>query len=135
MTTFNLEKLSVLVELPVRTIRFYIQKGMVDRPDGARKTAVYGQRHVEQLLQIKKWQSAGLSLDRIQQILNQETAELPPEPQPEAGSIRLTSKIHLSPGVELEIDPDKARLTTEKIRDFASQIAAMLAQLDNGESS
>lgn len=118
----NLQELSVLVDLPIRTIRYYIQKGMVDRPLGARKSATYGQEHVEQLLQIKKWQAAGLSLERIAQILSNDVSELPPAPIEVPGSIKLCSKVHLAPGLKLEIDPGQVTFTTEQIRILARKI-------------
>lgn len=36
---FTLDDLSRLVELPKRTIRYYIQQGLVDRPEGAKRGA------------------------------------------------------------------------------------------------
>ncbi len=52
-----------------RTVRYYIQKGLVDRPEGVGKGAFYSHTHLEQLLAIRKWKTAGLSLERIQDIL------------------------------------------------------------------
>lgn len=37
--TFTLEELCALVEMDKRKIRFYIQKGLVDRPEGTGKGA------------------------------------------------------------------------------------------------
>ena len=63
--TYSLQELAALVELPERTVRYYIQLGLVDRPEGETRAARYGERHLEQLLEIRKWQRAGLSLERI----------------------------------------------------------------------
>jgi hypothetical protein len=59
--TFSLDEISVLAELPRRTVRYYIQCGLIDRPQGIGKGAFYSERHVEQLLLVRKWQLAGLS--------------------------------------------------------------------------
>ena len=32
--TYSFDALCTLVELPARTVRYYIQLGLVDRPDG-----------------------------------------------------------------------------------------------------
>ena len=63
--SYPLSELCVLAGLPPRTVRYYIQIGLVDRPQGETRAARYGARHLEQLLQIKKWTAAGVSLERI----------------------------------------------------------------------
>ena len=38
-TEFSLDEIAALAELPKRTVRYYIQIGLVDRPEGAAKGA------------------------------------------------------------------------------------------------
>src|SRR5438876_6270293 len=61
-----------------RTIRYYTTLGLIDRPRAMRgRTALYGRRHVLQLVTIKRWQGHGLSLSEIQQrLLGLSDAEL-----------------------------------------------------------
>ena len=50
-----------------RAIRWYTTIGLVDRPLGMRgRTALYGPRHLQQLVAIKRWQAEGRSLAQIQ---------------------------------------------------------------------
>ena len=50
-----------------RAIRWYTTIGLVDRPLGMRgRTALYGPRHLQQLVAIKRWQAQGRSLSQIQ---------------------------------------------------------------------
>src|SRR5262245_38788847 len=50
-----------------RTIRYYTTLGLLDRPKSFRgRTALYGRRHLLQLLAIKRLQSRKLSLEEIQ---------------------------------------------------------------------
>jgi len=52
----------------LRTIRYYTTLGLLDRPAEMRgRTALYGQRHLLQLVAIKHLQARGLSLSQIQQ--------------------------------------------------------------------
>ena len=44
--TFTLDELATLAELPRRTVRYYIQCGLVDRPQGIGKGALYTERHI-----------------------------------------------------------------------------------------
>ena len=54
-------KTFTLVEMNKRKIRFYIQKGLIDRPEGTGKGAYYTHRHLEKLLTVRKWKEACLS--------------------------------------------------------------------------
>src|ERR671930_1522315 len=50
-----------------RAIRWYTTLGLVDRPAAMRgRTALYGRRHLLQLVAIKRLQSAGRSLAEVQ---------------------------------------------------------------------
>jgi DNA-binding transcriptional MerR regulator len=53
-----------------RTIRYYTTLGLLDRPLEMRgRTALYGPRHLWQLVAIKRLQARGLSLSEVQQRL------------------------------------------------------------------
>src|SRR5215467_8773892 len=53
-----------------RTIRYYTTLGLVDRPAAMRgRTALYGMRHLLQLVAIKRLQADGRSLAEVQQEL------------------------------------------------------------------
>src|SRR5947209_10097936 len=53
-----------------RTIRYYTTLGLLDRPAEMRgRTALYGPRHLLQLVAIKKLQASGLTLVQVQERL------------------------------------------------------------------
>ncbi|NUR27106.1 MAG: MerR family transcriptional regulator [Catenulispora sp.] len=58
-------------EVPdVRTIRYYTSIGLLDRPAAMRgRTALYGRRHLAQLVAIKRLQAEGLTLTEVQRRL------------------------------------------------------------------
>jgi DNA-binding transcriptional MerR regulator len=123
MSDFSLTELSELVAIPVRSIRFYIQKGLVNRPDGGRKNATYNDVHFEQLIQIKKWQNAGLSLDRIAELLVEaQCDDLPPMPQPKVGDINVLTQVHIAAGLVLQVDPTLVKLNSSQIRTLAVEV-------------
>jgi DNA-binding transcriptional MerR regulator len=121
---FNLDELSSLTELTKRTIRFYIQTGLLSKPTGVGRGSHYNQRHLEDLLEIRKWQRAGLSLERIQRLLtDQDNAEpLPPLPRRQPGSVEVWSHLLVGEGVELIIEPSRAQLSPEQVRALASAV-------------
>ncbi len=121
---YTLDELSGLVELPRRTVRYYIQIGLVNRPDGAGRGAHYTSQHLEQLLEIRKWQQAGLSLERIRELLSADENEplIPPLRPRQAGTVEVWSHVVISDGIELTIDPQRANLTPEKVRELVKGV-------------
>jgi DNA-binding transcriptional MerR regulator len=77
-----------------RTVRYYGTIGLIDRPAAMRgRTALYGKKHVAQVVAIKRLQAMGRSLSEIQQLwptLDDQTlarmsgVELPPLARPPA---------------------------------------------------
>lgn len=122
-TTLSFDALCSTVDLPPRKVRYYIQMGLVDRPEGINRWARYGPRHVEQLLSIKKWQAAGLALERIKELLHGETGTLPPRRQ-EPGSVEVWSRLLVAPGIELHVEAGVAGLSPEALRDFFQRVLA-----------
>lgn len=122
--TFILRELADLVGLSIRTVRYYIQVGLIDRPEGGGRGAHYTKRHLEQLIEIRKWQQAGLSLKRIRELLKMDKTETlvpPPRPQ-EKGSIEIRSHVMIDRGIELTIDPARSNLTPEKVRQLVDSV-------------
>lgn len=121
----SLDQLCILAELPRRTVRYYIQLGLVDRPIGETRAAYYTDRHLQQLLTIRKWTEGGLSLDRIRALLEGAAPEVPPPPPRKAGSVEVMSHLIVTDGVELVIEPGRAGLKPEEVRRlFKSVLAA-----------
>jgi DNA-binding transcriptional MerR regulator len=103
----------------LRTIRYYTTLGLLDRPAAMRgRTALYGRRHVLQLVAIKRLQARGLSLALVQErVVGLSDAALrrlaaaqavappaPQAPQPPASASRADSFWRLQPA----LDEDRA---------------------------
>jgi DNA-binding transcriptional MerR regulator len=125
----SLSDLAALVELPERTVRYYIQLGLVDRPDGETRAARYGARHVEQLVAIRKWQQAGVSLERIRELLRGVDADVPPARPRGAGTVEVWSHLVVADGVELTIEPGRAGLSAEDVRRLFREVMAAYSRL------
>ena len=125
---FTLNELCVLADLPVRTLRYYVQNGLVDRPDGETRAARYGARHLEQVLLIKKWTAAGVSLERVRELLRGEEPGIPATSK-KAGSIEVCSHLSVADGLEVVIEPTRAGLTPEQVREFARGVMALYASI------
>lgn len=129
---FSLEELAALCELPARTVRYYIQRGLVDRPVGETRAAHYTQRHLEQLLTVRKWTRAGLSLDRVRELLAGPVPEVPPRPRG-PGTVEVWSHLVVDDGVELAIEPGRAGLRPEQVRALFVGVTRLMAEIRNEE--
>jgi len=118
---FSLDDLCALTSLPKRTVRYYIQMGLVDRPMGETKGAYYLAHHLDQLVQVKRLVQSGVNLERIRVVLEGALAPVPAR-QPTPGDIAVKSHIHIAPGIELSVDPQMAGLSAQEIRTLTAAI-------------
>lgn len=132
--SFSLDELCTLTDLPKRTVRYYIQIGLVDRPDGETRSARYHQKHLEQLLGIRKWTQAGLSLERIRALLS-DTVEPPAVRHERVGTIEVWSHFVLAEGVEVHLDPAAAQMSPEQTRQFFAAVKDIYQQLKQKDPS
>lgn len=72
---FTLEDLEKLSGLPMRTLRFYIQEGLLPGPDTRGKFARYSQEHLDYLLLIQRLKDIHLPLHQIKQLLDSMSPE------------------------------------------------------------
>ncbi len=131
-STFTLDELCTLSDCPKRTVRYYMQIGLVDRPIGGTKAAHYLPQHLDQLLKIRRLSDAGVSLERIREVLSGEAPPVPPR-QRKPGSVEVRSHLFIANGVELQISPEEAGLSPEQVRALVRAIIKTYQDL-HGES-
>lgn len=119
--TFTLDELCTLTDLPKRTARYYMQIGLVDRPIGETRAAHYLNRHLEQLLRIRQLTEAGVSLERIREVLAGGDTPVPVR-QRRPGAIEVRSHLYVAPGIELQISPEEAGMGPEQVRALISAV-------------
>lgn len=124
----TLNELCVLADLPVRTVRYYVQNGLIDRPQGETRAARYGTQQLEQLLLIKKWTAAGVSLERIRELLQGEEAPVPARTR-KPGSVEVCSHLYVADGLEVVIEPGRAQMSPEQVRAFTRGVMALYASI------
>jgi DNA-binding transcriptional MerR regulator len=125
MTHYALDDLVRITGLAKRTIRFYIQNGLVPHPEGERRGAYYLDGHLEALLRIKRLTAEGFSLERVKALLAS-PEELPRE-TPVPGRVSVRSHVFIAPGVELTVDPLEAALSTHEMRRLVGRVLEELS--------
>jgi DNA-binding transcriptional MerR regulator len=133
--TFTLDELCSLTDLTKRTVRYYMQLGLVERPIGETRAAHYTSRHLEQLLRVKQLTEAGVSLERIREVMAGGDTPVPTR-QRRPGSIEVRSHLFVAPGLEIQISPEEAGMTPEQVRAFVREVmqaAERVMRKDNDE--
>ena len=126
---FTIEDLAGLSGTSRRTIRFYVQSGILDRPEGTARGAYYTRRHLQRVLDILAWQAEGLTIEGIRQRLAAAAGETsPPKPR---SPIEIWTRITLADGVELQLNAEQAGLTSDQVRQLAAAIRAQLDGIRN----
>jgi DNA-binding transcriptional MerR regulator len=97
-----------------RTIRYYIQEGLLEPPAGRGRGGFYFDSHLNRLLEIRSLQDKGLKLAAISEILRRGE-------RPEVSYKReVWSKYPIQPGIEIHVSRDleekEGRALTEIIR-------------------
>lgn len=123
----SLEDLEMLAGCSRRTVRYYIQIGLLPRPVGGGRSAHYTGEHLEALLHIKRLTEAGVSLERIREVLAGGEPPVPPRAR-QPGEIEVRSHLYIAPGVEIQISPEKTGLSSEQIRAFARAVMTVAAK-------
>jgi len=130
---FNLEELCKLTDFSVRTVRYYMQLGLVDRPVGETRAAHYTQKHLDQLILIKRLTDSGISLERVGEVM---AGGEPPisTARKQPGSIEVKSHLFIAPGIELEISAEEAGMSPEQLRSMIKEIMVITKKvlLNNG---
>jgi DNA-binding transcriptional MerR regulator len=107
-----------------RTVRYYVQEGLLPPPFGVGRGNHYGRQHLDQLLRVKALQEAGHTLDEIRRAIDgQEDARLDAlsAGSPTAPSLarEVWRRITLAPGVELHVAGDVRLPSPGKMADLA----------------
>ena len=120
---YSLDSLVEQTGFSKRTIRFYIQQGVLDSPDGNTKGAVYTVDHLERLLLIRRLTKQGYSLSGIKQYLqNQDGHEIEPV---RPGTLEVWTKITLREGLEVHLNSTRAKLSTDEFRQLSKEIVSL----------
>lgn len=62
---YSIEELADLGGVSRRTVRYYVQEGLIPTPTGVGRGRHYDQTHLDRLLEVKALQASGRSLDEI----------------------------------------------------------------------
>jgi DNA-binding transcriptional MerR regulator len=104
-----------------RTVRYYVQEGLLPPPLGVGRGDHYGRQHLDRLLQVKALQEAGRSLDDIRQLLDD---GVPPAARAAVAVARplpreVWRRVTVAPGVELHVSGDVRLPSPARLQELA----------------
>ncbi len=104
-----------------RTIHFYVQQEVVDKPEGSKRGSYYTSVHLIQLLQVRRMRAEGYGLEAIRRrIRSAGKDEILPERKP--GSVAIYASLKVAEGVEVLVDSELSKLGPEQQRAFFSAV-------------
>src|SRR5919109_5558528 len=66
---YNLHNLAKKTGLTRRTIRYYVQRGLLPRPEGGGRGHYYTEEHLARIELIQQWRSQGVPLEKMKELL------------------------------------------------------------------
>jgi DNA-binding transcriptional MerR regulator len=106
-----------------RTVRYYVQEGLLPAPLGLGRGNHYGPAHLEQLLKVKAMQEAGRTLDEIKRWLSG-TADRASREQATESSPALDRsvwrRLTIAPGVEVHVSGGVRLPSPGKLNELAA---------------
>lgn len=106
---FAIGELADLGGVSRRTVRYYVQEGLLPAPFGVGRGDHYGPVHLERIQQVRAFQEQGLSLDEIRATLatgDRPAAAAMRAPVASVPSAAVWRRMPLTPGVELHVSSD-----------------------------
>lgn len=130
---YGIGELATLGGVSRRTVRYYVQEGLLPAPFGLGRGDHYGPAHLERLQQVKALQEAGHTLDDIRRDLRRDTrsgreamraamdatGEAAPPPRAAAMPRAVWHRLTVAPGVELHMDHTVTLPSPTALRELA----------------
>ena len=101
---YAIQDLADLADVSRRTVRYYVQEGLIPAPLGVGRGRHYAQAHLNRLLQVKELQAAGRTLDEIRATLVDGAAARPVRRAAASFPDRsIWRRLQIAPGIEVHV--------------------------------
>jgi DNA-binding transcriptional MerR regulator len=119
---YTIDQLSEFTGFTRRTIRYYIQEGLLGPPAGRGRGGFYYDSHLQKLMQIKYLQERGLGLTAIMELLKAG------EPEPVSYPREVWVKYQVIPGLEISVRRDLEQQENKKITEIIKIARALFEE-------
>jgi len=120
---YTIEDLCELTGFSRRTIRYYVQEGLIDPPAGRGRGGFYFDSHLDKLLKIKSLQDRGLRLSAILPVLKQRDVLESPQ---EIVAREVWVRYPIADGIEIHISRDLEERERKKLDEIVRLARSIL---------
>ena len=119
---YTIEELCDLTGFPRRTIRYYVQSGIIAAPAGRGRGGFYNDSHVDKLRQIRAFQEQGLTLQTIQsRLVEDKSSEI-------TSRQGVWVRYDVAPGVEIHINREREKADGRRIVELIRTARAIMKE-------
>jgi DNA-binding transcriptional MerR regulator len=123
--------LAELAGVSRRTVRYYVQEGLLPAPLGVGRGNHYSREHLDQLLKVKALQEGGRTLEEIRRLLEGGgPSPLMVERAPARADRALYRRLTLAPGVELHVSGQVRLPAPAKLNELAACCRRLFAPIN-----
>ncbi len=115
---YTIKQLAELADVSRRTVRYYVQRGLLSPPLGSGRGSHYTEQHLQRLIEIRDAQTKGIPLADID-------SPQPSQPLPAALPMEIWVKIKIANGVELHLC--NQQLSDETIQKIQKTISLLIS--------
>lgn len=124
---YGIQELAALGGVSRRTVRYYVQEGLLPPPIGLGRGDHYTREHLTRLLEVKALQEKGLT---IAQILRGPALDRAVAEEDEAPAREAWVRVVLAPGMELHLAASRRLPPPARLRQLAEVCAEYLDRSD-----
>jgi DNA-binding transcriptional MerR regulator len=131
---YSIGELARLGGVSRRTVRYYVQRGLLETPTGRGRGRHYTQDHLDTLIRIRQLQEAGRPLAEIgSRVAPERRPEPPASPRLPPRPPRFTTwtRIEIAAGVELHLRD--LRLDSRQVRGLSEAVARIIPKETSDE--
>ena len=126
---YNVESLARKAGVSRRTIHYYVQRGLLPRPEGGGRGHYYTETHLERIRLIQNWHDQGVPLEKMKEILLRgERHSFAPPGRAATEALVIQHWLRLTVNADVEISFQPGSLTGEDQEAIRSFILARTAK-------
>ena len=130
--TYGIVELAKAAGLSIRTVRYYIHRGLLQRPCGSKRGSYYTDMHLNRLLMINKLASQGVPLVVMMKTLDCSESEVPDDN--DATETATWREAKLFDGIRLSFIPNAlTRSELEQVHKFVNDLMREKGRSDKSE--
>ena len=125
---YGIGELARLGGVSRRTVRYYVQRGLLPTPTGTGRGDHYTQRHLDSLIQIRLLQDGGVPLADIAQRLAGTDDATGAASAPQVPTHSQWARLRLAEGLELHVRLDRFRLDQDRLARLIEAFRRIMGQ-------